>query len=175
MNLVHERLRLYSLAFTLGRVGGDRVAYVGALQGLNSPCALPMYRSLTRRMHGLRPRDLLLTVFRLFCMALGIGRVLAVSDQNRISSNRYFVSSSQVLSSYDVAWCENGGVATEGGFFELDTGLLQRSAEDIPARKRAQYRRRYALVAELAGQITKRVAELHREQQAIATPAPTPP
>ena len=175
VNLVHEQLRLYSLAFTLGRMGGERVAYVGALQGLNSPCALQIYRSLTHRMHGLRPRDLLLTVFRLFCAALGIARVLAVSDQNRISSNRYFVSSSQVLSSYDVVWRENGGVATEGGFFELDTGLLQRSAEDIPARKRAQYRRRYALVAELAGQITKRVAELHREQQAIATPAPTPP
>lgn len=173
VNLVHEQLRLYSLAFTLGRVGAERVAYVGALQGLNSPCALQIYRSLTHRMHGLRPRDLLLTVFRLFCMALGIGRVLAVSDQNRISSNPYFVSSARVLSSYDVIWRENGGVATEGGFFELDTGLLQRSAEDIPSRKRAQYRRRYALLAELAGQITDRVAELQREPHALVSPAPT--
>lgn len=173
LNLVHEHRRLYSLAFTLGRMGGDRVAYVGALQGLNSPCALEMYRSLTHCMHGLRPRDLLLTVFRLLCTALGIGRILAVSDQNRISSNRYFVSSSQVLSSYDVAWRENGGVATEGGFFELDTSLLQRGADDIPSRKRAQYRRRYALVDELSAQITQRITELHRAQHASATPAPT--
>ena len=173
VSLVREQLHLYSLAFTLGRVGGDRVAYVGALQGLNSPYALQMYRSLTHRMHGLRPRDLLLTVFRLLCTTLGIGRVFAVSDQNRICSNRYFVSSLQVLSSYDVAWCENGGVATEGGFFELDTGLLQRNAEDIPSRKRAQYRRRYALLDELSGQITQRIAEFHRERHTNARPAPT--
>ena len=172
VSLVREQLHLYSLAFTLGRVGGDRVAYVGALQGLNSPYALQMYRSLTHRMHGLRPRDLLLTVFRLLCTTLGIGRVLAVSDQNRICSNRYFVSSSQVFSSYDVAWRENGGVATEGGFFELDTSVLQRNAEDIPSRKRAQYRRRYALLAELSGQISHRITELHRAQHASATPAP---
>lgn len=174
INLVHERMLLYSLAFMLGRVGADRVAYVGALQGLNSPCALQIYRSLTHRMHGLRPRDLLLTLFRQLCMALGIGRILAVSDQHRISSNRYFVSSSQVFSSYDEAWRENGGVATEAGFFELDTSVLQRSAEDIPSRKRAQYRRRYALLDELSGQISHRITELHREQPASATPAPTP-
>ena len=173
VNLVHAQLRLYSLALTLGREGAERVAYVGALQGLNSPCALHIYRSLTHRMHGLRPRDLLLTLFRRWCMALGIGRVLAVSDQNRISSHRYFVSSSQVFSSCDEAWRENGGVTTEAGFFELDTRVPQRSAEDIPSRKRAQYRRRYALLDELSGQIAHRVAELHRVQQAGPTPAPT--
>lgn len=173
INLVCEKVRLYSLAFTLGTTHGVRLAYVGALQGVNSPCALQTYRSLTHRMHGLRPRDLLVTVFRLFCRALGVRRILAVSDQDRVSGNRYFLSSSQVFSSYDVVWLENGGVATEGGFFELDTCILRRSSEDIPSRKRAQYRRRYAMVSELSKHIANSIAEFQREQHASAKPPPT--
>jgi uncharacterized protein VirK/YbjX len=108
-------------------------------------------------MHGLRPRDLLVTAFREFCQALGIRKILAVSDGTRVCSNRYFEASSRVFASYDAAWLESGGVATENGFFELDACLTPRSHEDIPSRKRAQYRRRYALVAELAEQIARNV------------------
>jgi uncharacterized protein len=159
MNLAHDELRLYSLAFNFGTAGGKRLAYVGALQGLNSPDALQIYRALTHRMHGLRPRDLLVTAFRALCLALGFRRILAVSDRDRVSSNRYFASSSQVFASYDAAWLENGGVATEEGFFELGACLAPRSADDIPSRKRAQYRRRYALVSDLSAQIARSVPE----------------
>jgi uncharacterized protein len=157
INLVRDQVHLYSLAFTLGHADGQRVAYVGALQGLNCPDALKIYRTLTHQMHGLRPRDLLVTSFRVLCQALGFRRILAVSDHARVSSNRYFASSSQVFTSYDAAWLENGGIAVEHGFFELDSCPTSRSSEDIPSRKRAQYRRRYALVAELSGQIGRSV------------------
>lgn len=157
ISLAHDRSCLYSLAFTLGEAHGQWMAYVGALQGQHSPDALQTYRELTHRMHGLRPRDLLVTAFREFCQALGIRKILAVSDGTRVCSNRYFEASSRVFASYDAAWLESGGVATENGFFELDACLTPRSHEDIPSRKRAQYRRRYALVAELAEQIARNV------------------
>ena len=159
INLVRDQLRLYSLAFTFGHVSGKRVAYIGALQGLHSPDALPIYRVLTHRMHGLRPRDLLVTAFRALCLALGFRRILAVSDHDRVSSNPYFASSSQVFASYDSAWLENGGIVTRDGFFELGACLTPRSAEDIPSRKRAQYRRRYALLTDLSAQIARCVPE----------------
>jgi uncharacterized protein VirK/YbjX len=159
INLTRDHLCLYSLAFTLGQAGGRRVAYVGALQGLHSPDALPIYRTLTHRMHGLRPRDLLVTAFRALCLTLGFRQILAVSDHHRVSSNRYFASSAQVFASYDAAWLENGGIATADGFFALGACLATRNPEDIPSRKRAQYRRRYALVADLAAQIARSVHE----------------
>lgn len=184
IHLVQDQRRLFSLAFTLGTAGGQRLAYVGALQGLHSPDALATYRSLTHRMHGLRPRDLLVTAFRGLCLALDVRRILAVCDRARVSSNRYFATSSQVFSSYDIAWLENGGIATDGGFFELATDLTPRAAEDTPSRKRAQYRRRHALVADLSAQIARSVAEQttlterldppQREPRASPRPAPTP-
>ena len=158
LSLVLEQRCLYSLAFTLGLRDGLRMAYVGAIQGLNSPDAVPIYRTLTHRMHGLRPRDLLVKAFRALCLALGFDRILAVSDQDRVSSNPYFASSSLVFSSYDRAWLENGGVATDSGFFELSAFQAWRSSEDIPSRKRSQYRRRHALLTELSAQIAHNAA-----------------
>jgi uncharacterized protein VirK/YbjX len=157
IHLARDQLRLYSLAFTLGHEQDQPVAYVGALQGLHSPDALQTYRALTHRMHGLRPRDLLVTAFRALCQVLGFRKVLAISDQARISSNRYFASSSRVFTSYDAAWLENGGIATGHGFFEIDSAVSARSSEDIPSRKRAQYRRRYVLLADLSEQIARSV------------------
>jgi uncharacterized protein len=145
--------RLYSLTFTLGQIGGQLVAYVGALQGLGGSEALEIYRSLTHRMHGLRTRDLLVTAFRLLCCSLGVARILAISDRKRICSNSYHNSGTQTFSSFDNAWIECGGVAVDDAFFELSPRLVQRAAEDTPSRKRAQYRRRYAMIDAMAQQI----------------------
>ena len=149
--------RLYSLTFTLGQIGGQLVAYVGALQGLGGSEALEIYRSLTHLMHGLRPRDLLVTAFRLLCCSLGVARILAISDRKRICSNSYHSSGTQTISSFDNAWMECGGVAVDDAFFELSPRLVQRAAEDTPSRKRAQYRRRYAMIDVMAQQISDAV------------------
>jgi uncharacterized protein VirK/YbjX len=153
ISLYRGDLRLYSLTFTLGQIGAQLVAYAGALQGLGSSEALEMYRSLTHRMQGLRPRDLLVTAFRLLCCSLGVARILAISDRKRICSNSYHNSVTQIFSSFDNAWIECGGVAVDDAFFELNPHLVRRAAEDIPSRKRAQYRRRYAMLDTVAQQI----------------------
>jgi uncharacterized protein VirK/YbjX len=162
VNLFEGDVRLYSIVFTLGRSGAQRIAYVGGLQGLHSPAALEIYRTLTHRMHGLRPRDLLVSAFRSLCCALGVDTILAVTDARRVSTNAYFTSSTQVYTSYDSAWAENGGGAAHEGFIELSPHREHRAAEDIPPRKRAQYRRRYAMIDALAQQIGQKVQDLGR-------------
>jgi uncharacterized protein VirK/YbjX len=151
--------RLYSLTFLLGQIGAELAAYAGGLQGLRSPEALEIYRSLTHHMHGLRPRDLLVTAFRLLCGSLGVARILAISDSKRICSNSYHCPEEQIFSSYDSAWTECGGVPMDDAFFELSPRLMQRSAKEVPSRKRAQYRRRYAMVDAIAQQIGDAVAQ----------------
>jgi uncharacterized protein len=153
VSLYRSELRLYSLTFTLGKIGAQLVAYAGALQGLGSPVALEIYRSMTHSMHGLRPRDLLITAFRLLCCSLGVARILAISDRKRVCSNSYHNTGTQIFSSFDSAWVECGGVAVDDAFFELTPRLVRRATKDIPTRKRAQYRRRYAMLDTIAQQI----------------------
>jgi len=153
ISLYRSELRLYSLTFTLGKIDARLVAYAGALQGLGSPLALEIYRSMTHGMHGLRPRDLLITAFRLLCCSLGVARILAISDRKRICSNSYHNSGAHIFSSFDTAWIECGGVAVDDAFFELSPRLVRRATKDVPSRKRAQYRRRYAMLDAIAQQI----------------------
>jgi uncharacterized protein VirK/YbjX len=162
ISLFQNDQRLYSLTFMLGQIGAQLAAYVGGLQGHRSPEAVEIYRSLTHHMHGLRPRDLLVTAFRLLCGALGVARILAISDSKRICSNSYHCPGEQIFSSYDNAWIECGGVPMDDAFFELSPHFTQRSAKDIPSRKRAQYRRRYAMVDAIARQISDAVAPVPR-------------
>ena len=112
---------------------------------------------------GLRPRDLLVTAFRLVCLHLGVECILAVSDRCRVASNAYFKSSVRVLSSYDDAWIENGGRLTAEGFFKLKVQPGQRDVHDIASRKRAQYRRRYAMLDTLSRQISDGLDQASRK------------
>ncbi len=166
VSLFKSDQRLYSLTFTLGQIGTELAAYTGGLQGLRSPEAVEIYRSLTHTMHALRPRDLLVTAFRLLCGSVGVARILAISDSKRICSNSDHCPGEQIFSSYDRAWIECGGVPRDDGFFELSPRLTQRSAKDIPSRKRAQYRRRYAMLDTIAQQIGDAVAQAPRGSRA---------
>jgi uncharacterized protein VirK/YbjX len=161
ISLYRGDLLLYSLTFTLGQIGAELVAYAGSLQGLRSSEALAIYRSLTHRMHGLRPRDLLVTAFRLLCYSLGVARILAISDRKRICSNSYHNPGTTIVSSFDNAWIECGGAAVDDAFFELSPRLVHRAAKDTPSRKRAQYRRRYAMIDAIAQQIGDAVTHPH--------------
>ena len=153
ISLFRGELRLYSLAFVLGRSQDDRLtAYVGALQGWGDTQALDLYRSLTHALHGLRPRDLLIGAFRMLCGRIGVQRILAVSDANSMARSSYF-ENKKTHSSYDSAWLEHRGVLLDCGFFELSPAPARRAPEEIASRKRAQYRRRYEMLDALEAQM----------------------
>lgn len=156
LNLFHEDCRLYSLAFTLGFTQGCRIAYVGALQGSSQEGARAVYRELTHELERMRPRDLLLAAFRLLCRALRVERICAVADDHSVSRSGYF-GSGDAQASYDTAWNELGGSERDDGFYDLPIDLHRRDADEIPSRKRAQYRRRYAMLEDLAVQIIRAV------------------
>lgn len=158
LSLLDGEVRLYSLLFTLGEQQGVSVAYVGALQGLKSDTARDTYRDLTHGSEGLRPRDLLFTSFRMLLGALQVQRVLAVSDDFNARRSSYFAGGEKLHFSLNAAWDEYGGTLQPDGFYAIDAAVSFRSAEDIPARKRAQYRRRYELLGEISRRIDAAVA-----------------
>ena len=147
--------RLYSVAFTLGLEDGQTTAYIGALQGRNLPNAMEIYRDITHELHGMRPRDFLLYAHRLLCNAVGARRLWAVSSEYRQHNGMYFGGShkDKVAADYDEVWLEQGGTPLANGFFELPITPRQKDMSEIPSKKRAVYRRRYAMLDLLAEEI----------------------
>lgn len=161
LNLFKSNLRLFSIAFAIDDAGGSPTMLIGGIQGRSLPNALDEYRELTRLAHGLRPRDLLIELLRMLARAIGATRMLAISDALRQHRSRYFgPDTDRVLPlNYDDIWRDRGGVEAADGFFALPVERQSRSEEEIPAKKRQMYRRRYELLDALEQTLSSRLAE----------------
>ena len=135
--------RAYSLAFSLYRDGKDVGAFIGGLQGRRTDDALERYKELTKCFHGMRPRDLLLDCLRMIAPSLQVQRVLAVADDHRYLRHPFFGGAKEAdHADYDAVWIERGGARVDASHFELPLALSLRDLEEVPSKKRAQYRRR---------------------------------
>ncbi len=148
--------RVFHLSFNLSTENGKRIAYIGSLQGRAEIDMynykidiLDRYRAFTKAASGMRPRDFLVEVFRLFCKALGVVEIRAVSDINH-PQRRLF---SDVHLSYDQIWVERGGASAGNGFFILPAVAKRRSGKEIPSKKRKMYAKRYAMLDAVEAQL----------------------
>jgi uncharacterized protein VirK/YbjX len=147
INLFSEDVRIFSLAFSLGRHEGELTAFVGAVQGRDLEGIADEYRELTKAAHGMRPRDLLFELFRFLCAILSVERILAVADEHRHHRGDYFGGHGKVFSKdYNEMWLDRGGRRVSPMFFALPVSMPRREFDGISSKKRAMYRRRYELL-----------------------------
>jgi uncharacterized protein VirK/YbjX len=141
--------RIFHLGFCLSTEYGKRVAYIGSIQGRrevdmynNRIDILNCYRLFTKAASGMRPRDFLVEAFKMFCRAIGVVEIRAVSERNHPQRQLY----SDVKLPYDKIWLERGGRCSGNGFYILPVSASRRADEDMPAKKRAMYAKRYAML-----------------------------
>lgn len=160
LNLFRESLRVASLAFILGTQGGEPAIFIGGLQGIHrgvsSEESLEIYRNLTKDFEGLRPKSLLLDIMQMIASGLGMKLLLAVADENRHHRHKYFGPGerTKLAANYDEAWTEHGGSRSGVcGFYQLPLSAPRRDLAEVPAKKRAMYRRRYSMLVEVEKEI----------------------
>ena len=150
--------RLMSIAFSFGLRDGERVAYIGSVQGSNVDSALEKYREIAKGLQGMRSRDFLIKAFQLLTFHMGVKRVLCVSEAERHHRHPFFgkSKSEKLHLNYDEIWQEHAGVPTDEGFYRLGSLPAVRAMEDIAAKNRPLYRRRYALMDQLSADLSAR-------------------
>lgn len=148
--------RIFHLGFCLSTVDGKRIAYVGSLQGRKETDIynytidiLNRYRHFTKAASGMRPRDFLVETFKMFCKAVGVSEIRAVSDDNHPPR-----AASDLKLSYDEIWIERGGHRRDDGFFILPVTPARRDDADIPAKKRSAYARRYLMLDAIEAELS---------------------
>lgn len=144
--------RIFSMSFCFSDRVGERVVYVGGIQGRRHATSLDLNRTLTKAAHGLRPRDLMFELFRVFSENMGARRILCVSNATRCNTThleRIASDASAPLLNYDEVWRDRGGVPGLEGFFRIPIARRIRSEAEIPARKRGLYAKRYRFIEQL--------------------------
>ena len=151
---------LYQIIFWIEQRDGQPTLVIGAMQGPNTEDAQDFVREMTKRAHRFRTKNLILYMTQAVARALGIQRILAVSNAGYYANN-HIRCDRKLKTDFGAFWEEAGGWQTaDERFYELPLTLPRKTMEEVPTRKRAVYRRRFALLDEIDREIEERVAEI---------------
>ena len=142
-----DGLRLYSVGFGLTDA---RTLLVGNVQGPSlKDEGLDRIRDATHAAHGMRPPHLLMHTLRVLAAQWGVTRLQGVDPANHVKG-RWNLRGSRLRFDYRAFWAEHEGARDAGGNWSLPLDTALRPLEDVPTKRRAMYRRRYAMLEALA-------------------------
>lgn len=128
---------LYRLVVTLI---DEHTMAIGCIQGPDGAAARDQVRVLTRQMHGMRPKQLLLVLAYALAGQCGIRHILGISNDAHPLHGR-----TRFLADYDAFWQEQGGCASGDGWYVLPSTLHHRTEAEVESKHRAAFRRRAEL------------------------------
>lgn len=130
-------------------VAGAPVFVVGRLQGEASGDAAERMRQATKALHGCRPASLLITAAAQWSHALGCSWLELVGNSQRIAINAW--RRRRILADNERLWQEMGASLGGNGRWRLQSvASRELDLDSIPSRKRAEARRRQALMQALS-------------------------
>ncbi|MEA3084208.1 MAG: uncharacterized protein QOC89_1905 [Paraburkholderia sp.] len=149
----HVDLAWATVSFEMHPETGKRGALIGGLQGPASGDR-ERVREATRACHGLRPKAAVMEAVGELCRISGVDALTGVTKKTHVSAT----TAVQFSADYDGFWRELGGVEVEGRFL-LPLRPYHRDISEVPSNRRAAFRRRQTLIAELLAQIDGAVRE----------------
>lgn len=163
LRLTRDGVPLYLASFLFRPQPGCSVIQLGALQGLRSSAGAQAVKEATRALHGCRPKNLMVAALRDLGDFFGCAHLDLVSNANRIALN--WRRRRHISCDYDLAWRELHALPTGDGDFRLPCGPCRMpELELVPSKKRADARRRGAMLVQLAADMRWQVAALLHAQ-----------
>ena len=151
---------LYQIIFWIEQRDGQPTLVIGAMQGPNTENAQDFVREMTKRAHRFRTKNLILYMTQAVARALGIKRMLAVSNAGYYANNHVRLDR-KLKTDFGAFWEEVGGWETDDPrFYELPLVYPRKTMEEVPTRKRAVYRRRFAFLDAVDEEIAAHMGEV---------------
>ena len=156
MLLLPDGEPIYQIIFWIARDKlGDWSMWIGAMQGPNMDDAKEVVKKITKKCHSYRTKNLILYATQAVARTLDLRKIYAVTNEGYYANN-HVRSDRKLKTSFSDFWIEVGGSHTDDPRFDsLPLNETRKSEEEIPTRKRAVYRRRFALLDEIDSSIEK--------------------
>jgi len=170
--------RLYSIGFGFT---ADDTLLMGNVQGpsIDVDDGQERIRDATHAAHGMRPAHLLVHVLRLLSAQWKVRRLRGIDPQHHVKG-RWNLRESRLKFDYRGFWEEHGATrggagSEDGGNWSLPLETAVRPLEEVAAKRRAMYRRRYAMFETLQQAIAA-LPSIGAEPEPVrtATYAPAP-
>jgi uncharacterized protein VirK/YbjX len=146
---------LFTLTFSVTRYekGSPSQLFIGGLQGHPLPGQKELIIDITRSMHGLRPKALLVFALQRLAQLWNFSALHGVGDAEH--THRRNVNRKDRHACYDDFWLECLGQPMPDGNFSLPVFPVARDMNELPTKKRPLYRRRYQMLASLGEEIRR--------------------
>ncbi|OKW74743.1 hypothetical protein AWP73_01390 [Escherichia coli] len=153
------------ISFSFIRWRGSFTLFIGGLQGPKED-GVDTIRHATRACHGLFPRRVLCEAVATLAEVCRLYTITAVSEEQHVLRHSRYAERKQgrFVAHYSECWISVGGKHDGNGFYQLPVPLPRKGTEDIPVRKRAEYRRRNALLDSIRSGIQTAIG-IQRVQQ----------
>ena len=154
MLLLPDGEPIYQIIYWIARDKlGDWSMWIGAMQGPNMDDAKEVVKKITKKCHAYRTKNLILYATQAVARAFDLKKIFAVTNYGYYANN-HVRSDRKLKTSFSDFWIEVGGNHSEDKRFDLLPLIeTRKSEEEIPTRKRAVYRRRFALLDEVDSSI----------------------
>lgn len=159
LNWGQEHIYQVMFWFSKDKEGGDSL-FIGALQGPNMEEARDTIKRMTKAFHGYRTKNLILYMLQAAARSMGVERIYGVTNEGYYAMN-HMRSNRKLKTNFSDFWLEAGGEKTEDERFDrLPLTEPRKTMEEVPTRKRAVYRKRFALLDEIDEEIAERMKAL---------------
>ncbi|MBK4769014.1 MAG: DUF535 domain-containing protein [Pantoea sp. Morm] len=138
---------LAEITFVLCIRNNKRSLIIGGLQGPNGENTQGLVQQATKSLYGLFPKRLVLESLVQIAELFNIESIIAVSNKLHVyQSVRYKNRIKHMHADYNSFWEMSGGVLQRDSFYSIPLDITRKNLDEVPSKKRAEYRRRYALV-----------------------------
>jgi len=145
LRLMLDGEMVFSASFVFMRRQGQPCVAIGRLQGGRSEGSRELVRRATKDFYGCRPGVVLVQAVRQIGASLGCERLILISNRERVALNPW--RRRKISSNYDALWSEIGARPSDCGNFELRCDEApQPVLEEVPARKRTEVKRKFAML-----------------------------
>lgn len=146
---------LASVTFSAVSEGAEWHFIIGGLQGPGRHVPHETIKEATRALSGIFPKRVLMEFINRFAELTTVRAIYGVSDNGHVfRSLRYRLSKGRHLhASYDDFWSLIGGIKQNAWRWQLPWTFERKSLEHIPSKKRAEYRRRFQIIDDIAEQV----------------------
>ena len=156
-------ITLYQIIFWLDvDKAGDESMWIGAMQGPNVAEAVEMIKDITKRSHRYRTKNLILYMTMAVARSFHCKHIYAVSNEGYYAMN-HVRRDRKIKTDFSAFWTEPGGRLTDDQrFYEIPLIEPRKSMEEVPTRKRAVYRKRFAFQDDIDIQIAANMEKILR-------------
>ena len=147
-------IQLYQVMFWLGcNAKNEPGLYIGAMQGPNIDGARELVKETTKMAHRYRTKNLIIYMAMAVARAFRVEHIYAVSNEGYYAMN-HVRRNRKLKTDFGTFWEEVGGHITEDSrFYVLPLVETRKTIEEVPTRKRAVYRKRFAFQDDVDAQI----------------------